>query len=411
MSQGQYVATRPFPTTHRQYEIGDMIDTSRITSSELNAGVTSGAIVPAKFIDTAARLAALNPVLGPGVHAYETDTGVHKIGTDGVTRYNSLGQVGNATYLQRVPDPTGVAATDAAAIQAAHDALPATGGRITLGTGTYNLGTTTVTLSKPVIMEGCGGPSATWSKCPTQISYTSPTGTAIVMASECVTLRDFGVRYTGGSTPTAGAGIATSGAWPVGHGMRIQDVGVMGFWADFVIDSGAEWWMTNVFAYDPVKYGIVLGDVIDVRLVAPQVIAGPNNLTPDSAFYLTMAGGVTIIGPKVNNRGSGKWKNGIEGSIPDGSGPEDWQFFNGSIEGVSEYGIKLRQAGPSNTGTVDKIQWQGLEIASTGSPSYAAISLVAVTAGAFSGITDGSGNIFYSWSKGFEFTNCARVAI
>lgn len=104
MSQGQYVATRPFPTTHRQYEIGDMIDISRITSSELNAGVTSGAIEPAKFIDTAARLAALNPVLGPGVHAYETDTGVHKIGTDGVTRYNSLDQVGKGTYA-RSGDP------------------------------------------------------------------------------------------------------------------------------------------------------------------------------------------------------------------------------------------------------------------------------------------------------------------
>lgn len=98
MSSNQYVATRAFPTTHRQYEMGDLIDTSRITSSELNAGVASGAVLPTRFVDTAANLAARNPVVGPGVACYEIDTGVMKIGTTGAVAYNSLPQVGSSTY-------------------------------------------------------------------------------------------------------------------------------------------------------------------------------------------------------------------------------------------------------------------------------------------------------------------------
>ena len=71
----------------------------------------------------------------------------------------------------------------------------------------------------------------------------------------------------------------------------------------------------------------------------------------------------------------------------------------------------IRNAGPANTGTLDKLQWGGLEVASTGSPSYAAVSLVAVNAGGISGVVDTSGNIFYSWSVAYELTNCDRVGI
>lgn len=98
MSTREYVTTRSFATTARQYDAGELIDTTTATQSELNNGIANGAIVQTRFIDTAARLSIMNPVLGPGVIAYETDTGVQKVGTDGITAYNALPQVGSSTF-------------------------------------------------------------------------------------------------------------------------------------------------------------------------------------------------------------------------------------------------------------------------------------------------------------------------
>lgn len=93
-----YVTTRQLPTKRRQYEVGDLVDTTTLTDDELAGAVRSGSVVPCRFLGTAAELAARNPLVGPGQTAYETDTGVLKIGTDGATRYNSLSQVGTNTY-------------------------------------------------------------------------------------------------------------------------------------------------------------------------------------------------------------------------------------------------------------------------------------------------------------------------
>ena len=315
------------------------------------------------------------------------------------------------TYVQKAPDPTGVAATDRAAIQAAINALPSTGGRVLLGPGSYALGTTGLTITKPVLIEGCGGPSATWTVCPTEITYTSATGTAISITTPGVTLRDFGVRYTGGSTPTAGAGIAVSGTAPNGYGCRFTSVGVMGFYTCFSWLAGAEWWMSNCFAYDAVQYGIYCDGVIDFRIMAPQLISGPNNLTPRAAILLRNAGGVNITSPKVNNRGTAVWVNGVEGVVPDGFGLEDWEFLGGSYEGIGSYGIKVRHEGPSNTGTLAKVQWSSLEMASRGAGIYAISFVAAAGTDKFAAITDGGGNIFQSWGAGYEFNSCARVRL
>jgi lysophospholipase L1-like esterase len=62
---------------------------STLTEDERARFTASGAIVPARFVDTAANLARQNPVVGAGLVAYATDTGEIKIG-DGVNAYSSL---------------------------------------------------------------------------------------------------------------------------------------------------------------------------------------------------------------------------------------------------------------------------------------------------------------------------------
>jgi hypothetical protein len=95
-----YYATRSVPARSRQYEAGDPVTLSTLTEDERARFTASGAIVPARFVDTAANLAKQNPVVGAGLVAYATDTGEIKIG-DGVNAYSSL--VGlSSTYAGRL---------------------------------------------------------------------------------------------------------------------------------------------------------------------------------------------------------------------------------------------------------------------------------------------------------------------
>jgi lysophospholipase L1-like esterase len=105
-----YYATRSVPARSRQYEAGDPVTLSTLTEDERARYTASGAIVPARFVDTAANLAKQNPVVGAGLVAYATDSGDVRVG-DGTTAYNSLAAQGGtsvsaAKYSRRLmPDP------------------------------------------------------------------------------------------------------------------------------------------------------------------------------------------------------------------------------------------------------------------------------------------------------------------
>jgi hypothetical protein len=86
------------------------------------------------------------------------------------------------TYAAMVAAPTGVSATDSAAVQAAHDALPAGGGVLRLQRGTYDL-TAGVTLSKQVTVQGEGGPSSVAFVAATTIQCASATATPITVTA------------------------------------------------------------------------------------------------------------------------------------------------------------------------------------------------------------------------------------
>ncbi|KKG35390.1 hypothetical protein DU52_15815 [Methanosarcina mazei] len=143
---------------------------------------------------TAAEWTAANPVLAVGEPAFETDTGIMKIG-DGVTAYNSLDYVGtesfsgseidtllttvnssniSATHKITRSATIVIAASDSSAkgkaqadyvcdgtadnveIQAALDALPATGGEIHFLDGTFQLAATVARAIDNVTLSGCG---------------------------------------------------------------------------------------------------------------------------------------------------------------------------------------------------------------------------------------------------------------
>jgi hypothetical protein len=85
----EYVTTRQLATRRRQYEIGDRVVLSALDTDERLHAVASGAVVPARWVGTAAEIARRTDVPGSGVPVYEHDTRVLRIG-DGVTAPGSL---------------------------------------------------------------------------------------------------------------------------------------------------------------------------------------------------------------------------------------------------------------------------------------------------------------------------------
>ena len=202
-----------------------------------------------------------------------TDIGNAQLGTDGTVGGpgGSLltPSVGNASRsVQWVAPATGVGATDRANVQAAHDALPSTGGKIVLGNGTYVFDATGVTFSKPnITLEGAGGVlsgvgtnASPEGNAATTITYPSATGTAInCTGTGGYDFKAFLLMHTSvlasGPTPTAGAGIAINTA----QSCSISGVTVCGFWNNVYMYNGHEWTISRCWILDPVNYGVYVG--------------------------------------------------------------------------------------------------------------------------------------------------------
>jgi hypothetical protein len=308
-----------------------------------------------------------------GELGYETDTKKSKRG-DGVTTWNALPYLidtasASSTYVSAaiVAPPTGVSATDCANFAAAHATLPATGGKIVLQRGAYDF-TNGVTISKPCVVEGQGGPDYGWPSgfnAATEVVCTSPTATPITKTASVITFRDFGVKYTGSTTPTAGSGVhCVPGS---GNADRYENFGISGFYVDHIREGGQEYYQHNFFINDPVKWGEswVMGvgsGPLDFTHTGGNYIAGPVNANPEALIHAEVAGGVKLGMFKMNNRpGGGVYQCGIDLVMKDGSGNEDWLISNASIEGYSVAGIRIRSAGPANTGTLIRTQILGIE--------------------------------------------------
>lgn len=265
------------------------------------------------------------------------------------------------SYGPTIIPATGVAATDTAAIQAAHDALPSTGGDIRLGPGTYAI--TALTISKPVRFQGVGpsngplsaavGNSATSL---TKITCASATDNAITVTADGCVFENFELTNISGTAPTAGAGIAiTSG----GAGIRYRNVSISKFYRCWDIATGHEWYMTDCIAFDFVRNGMrirntALPDGGDMGIVNSQFIAGPTNATPNAAIEWCSGGGLRFSNNKINKRGSVTLTLGFFFHPDDGISTSVFTMTNNSIENVN-YGIYSDDTGNTGTGTISKI--------------------------------------------------------
>jgi len=131
---------------------------------------------------------------------------------------------------------TGVAATDTAAIQAAHDAFPAGGGTILLDSGPYAITADTVNFTKPTHLIGMGpsganvttGGTTPGSYLPvgSKITCSSSTGVAIAVNADGCTFEKLYVLNNFGDAAERGRGYSNPDPRPVHpyRGLCVREV-------------------------------------------------------------------------------------------------------------------------------------------------------------------------------------------
>lgn len=266
------------------------------------------------------------------------------------------GAPNSAAYLGLVAPPTGVAATDAANIQAAHDALPATGGYLQLQTGVYALGTTGLTLSKPVRFVGMGGVLPGNGDIArvagvTTLTYSGATGDAITVSSHGVTLRDFVLSNTSGSTPTAGSGVRMT----LSSQAQMENVTVAGFYDNVVMTNGQYWAIERCFLFDQVRYGISVDNGVGTIyqdhgafLIEGCVFTAlTTTRAASAAIRWRSGGGGRIIANQVNggsipgNASAGRFAVGIDLAVADNVATGDFQIASNDINNTTSACVQI----------------------------------------------------------------------
>ena len=268
----------------------------------------------------------------------------------------------SGTYVRTVADPTGVAATDTAAIQAAHDALPVGGGIIQLRAGAYAV--SSLTFTKPVTLLGLGGSllgdgALSPIRAVTTIICDSATADCLTFNAIGVTLRDFAVVNTAGTTPTAGTGIKLAAASQA----HISGVSVVGFW-NCVETSGNYFMVTGCHIYDPVNYGIFLNNQTSPYFDHADMVIANSVISHLFKTYNGAAGvrwesggGVRILGCKINggampgNSSAGKFGYAIDVACADGVSTGDFVINGNSLANFTSAGIRITLKGPTYAGT------------------------------------------------------------
>lgn len=265
---------------------------------------------------------------------------------------------------------TGIAATDTATFMAAHDALPAGGGVITLDAGPYLFNPDTIVISKAVHIVGQGASGGATSTAGgytesalTTVRCASPTGIVFNVTANACVFEHFHLKNTSATAPTAGAGIAvTSG----GAGTRFRGITVSGFYRNIDIQRGFEWFMSECASYDFVKTGLRIQDTTlpdggDMGIVNCQFMAGPNNLAPQSCIEWVSGGGLRLVGNKMNQRGSATALMGLFLHPADNIATSVFTITGNSIENCN-YGIYCDDTGNVlNNGTITKVSITGNE--------------------------------------------------
>lgn len=258
--------------------------------------------------------------------------------------------------------PTG-GADDAALFTAAEARLPATGGNIELGPGTFQL-PSGYSFTKRVTLTGQG--MGQYEASPTRIECTSATSDCLVFTIDGSTVSDLSVVNTAGSTPTAGTGIRfTNGRWA-----RVDRVLVSRFYDDVAVEAGWYYTIKDSAVIDPIRYGAYLrdtaagafdwGDPSVSGCTFTKYNVGTNT---GSAVRWESGGGVRFVDNKINGGttppstaySTGKFEYGLDLQVSDGGTTSVLVVTGNSIENFVWAGVIVGMKGPSNTGVFAKM--------------------------------------------------------
>ena len=328
---------------------------------------------------------------------------------DGIVNAGSAKTNDDTVY---VAAPTGVAATDNAAIAAAIAACP-TGGVVQLQHGSYAgidaVTTSNIAIAKKVTIRGRGGADALWANYGTRITVDHATASCFSVSAHGVHFENLAIQNIHATAPTAGAGIETvSGGGNSTH--YGPDLSIRGFYYNIDHQAGAEWFMDpSCFMYDFVYCGLRIQNVDSVdggdMTVSGMFVAGPTNNATAAIQWLS-GGGFKGYSIKTNVRGSATLTAGIDIELQDGVATSDFLLVNSSIEN-SKYGVLCEHKGPSNTGTFAHIVITGCQFF-TNVTSATGIAIAPAVTGKLSRVYVG-GNVLYNTgagtSWGVEFQN------
>lgn len=293
---------------------------------------------------------------------------------------NVTGLVGpDAQIVLRIVMPSGdtTGEKDTAAIQAAHDSLPSTGGEILIAPGIFYL-SDEVLIDKPVYLHGAGGgligdAGTADPLAPTTIKCLSPTANGFNSSSAGCTFRDFALINVAPSTPTAGAGILCA----PNNTATIDSITVLGFWNNLDL-GGVYYTVTNSKLYDAVNYylyhhspGSIYDDHGDFAVIGNVFSGWKYGRAAVSQFRWESGGGIKLIGNKFNSGGqpgnlsAGVSARCIELLIADGKTTGSVVVTGNSISGwASNTGnVYIGQLGPTKNGAITSINITGNEFA------------------------------------------------
>jgi hypothetical protein len=271
-----------------------------------------------------------------------------KIGTSaGTVAAGNDSRLANA--VQQVSGlAAGTGADNTASFQAAHDALPATGGRLIIPPGQWYC-TGTVNVTKAVIWQGSGfwADSVAASN---GIFTSSATNNLFNVSSAGVVFEDLVLQSTA-ATPTAGALIYFSAC----DCMRLTRCLFGGGWMQVQTVNGQIWAITDCIFSGASKYALEVADVAlpdggdqsIIGCVFATAVAGANS----AAVHYVSGGGLKMTNNKINGAyGAGAFTDGVLIDFTGGNS-SIFLFSNNSVENVTDVGIK-HQMGSGNFGKI-----------------------------------------------------------
>jgi Pectate lyase superfamily protein len=239
---------------------------------------------------------------------------------------------------------------DTAAITAAINALPSTGGVLYFPSGTY-VTSGGFTLSTPCIVRGvglCDFQQATTAAVSTTITCTSATASLFTVTATWARFELLALKNTAGSAPTAGAGITTAHPSYMGQKVDYESIWVGGFYINIDVQVGQGWVMHGCGLYAPVQYALKVRNTVNVDAgdwcISDSTFEA-NTYDSAAAIRIESSGGGKIVNSKVNMANDGKKFNHGVDLQPSSGVTSDFLVSNCSFENLRGNGINIVEAG------------------------------------------------------------------